>query len=112
MIEGGIAILFLSLLLFTPIVWRAVHDRREQRALVVTATMRHVLDQALGGESFVAVQVEAPTIWRSGRVVLSVPADWRPFLDRVWPAVLAQLPAGYELVVQQRPAAAGVPAAA
>ena len=111
MLEGGIVILFLSLLLFTPIAWRAVHDRREQRALVVAATMRHVLVQALGGESFVAVEVKPPGIWRSGRVVLSVPADWRPFLDRVWPAVLAQLPVGYELVVQQRPAAE-VPAAA
>ena len=105
MIEGGAVFAFLVMLVFGPLAWRAVHDRRQARALAVGADVRYVVNRALGGESLVSVQVEPPTVWRSGRVVLSVPEDWRWLLDRAWARVLPRLPAGYELVVQQRPGA-------
>jgi hypothetical protein len=110
MIEGWTVFALVCLLVVGPIAWRVVHDRREQRALAVTADMRHVVNKALDGESLVSIQVEPATVWRSGRVVLSVPADWRWLLDRAWRKVLTHLPSGYELVVQLRPAVPGAEA--
>ena len=111
MIEGAAVFAFVCALVFGPLVWRAVHDRRQARAIAVSADIRHVVDRELGGESLISVQVEPATIWRrSGRVVLSIPADWRWLMKPTWERVLATTPAGYELVVQQReaPAAAGL----
>jgi hypothetical protein len=102
MMEGGAVFAFVCVLVLGPIAWRVVHDRREARALAVSADIRHVVDRALGGESLVSVHVKPATLWRSGRVVLSVPTDWRWLLHLAWAQVLARLPAGYELVVQQR----------
>lgn len=110
MIEGWSVFALVCLLIFGPIAWRVVHDRRERQALAVTADMRHVVNAALDGESLVSVQVAPATVWRPGRVVLSVPADWRWLLDRAWPKVLTHLPSGYELVVQLRPAMPGAEA--
>jgi hypothetical protein len=105
MIEGTAVFVLVSLLVLGPLAWSVVHDRRRARALAVTAEIRHVVDRTLGGESLVSVHVEPSTLGRSGRVVLSVPEDWRWLLDQTWARVLPRLPAGYELVVQQRPAA-------
>jgi hypothetical protein len=104
MIEGATIFGLVCLLVFGPIVWRVVRDRQEQRALAVAADMRHVINEALDGESLVSVEVEPVTAWGAGRVVLSVPADWSWLLDRAWVDVLTHLPSGYELVVQLRPA--------
>ena len=104
MIEGWAVFAFVSALVLGPIAWRAVHDRRQARSLAVKADVRHVVDRALGGESLISVQVDPATILRSGRVVLSIPADWRWLLKPTWERVLATMPAGYELVVQQREA--------
>jgi hypothetical protein len=110
MIEGWMVFALVCLLVFGPIAWRVVRDRREQRALAVTADMRHVVNEALDGESLISVHVAPATVWSSGRVMLSVPADWRWLLDRVWLKVLTHLPSGYELVVQLRPAVPGAAA--
>jgi hypothetical protein len=104
MIEGGAVFALICALVLGPLAWRAVHDRRRVRALAVTADVRHVVDRQLGGESLIAVHVEPATIWRSGRVVLSIPADWRWLMKPTWERVLATMPAGYELVVHQREA--------
>jgi hypothetical protein len=104
MIEGAMALGLVCLLVFGPIVWRVVRDRQAQRALAVAADIRHVVNEALDGESLVSVAVEPATAWGLGRVVLSVPADWSWLLDRAWVDVLTHLPSGYELVVQLRPA--------
>ena len=104
MIESGAVFAFVCALVLGPVAWRAVRDRRQARALAVSAAVRHVVDRALGGESLISVQVEPATILRSGRVVLSIPADWRWLLKPTWERVLATMPAGYELVVQQREA--------
>ena len=105
MIEGWAVLVLVSTLVIGPLAWRVVHDRRQQAALAVRADVRHALDRALGGESLVSIDVTPPTPWRSGRVVLSIPSDWRWLLQRTSATVLARVPAGYELVVQQRPAA-------
>jgi hypothetical protein len=104
MIESGAALTLIAALVLGPIAWRAVHDRRAERALDVSARVRHVIDRVLGGESLVAVRAVPATLTRQGRVVLSVPADWRWLLRPAWERVLAAIPAGYELVVQQRDA--------
>jgi hypothetical protein len=103
MIEGAV-FAFVGALVLGPFAWRAVHDRRVARALAVGAGIRHVVDRTQGGESLISVHVDPDTCWRRGRVVLSVPADWRWLLKPTWDRVLASMPAGYELVVQQRPA--------
>ena len=102
MIESGAVFAFVCALVLGPLAWRVVHDRRQARAMAVSADIRHVVDRELGGESLISVHVEPSTMWRSGKVVLSVPADWRSLLKPTWDRVLAALPAGYELVVQQR----------
>ena len=102
MIEGGAVLAMTCVLVLGPIAWRVVHDRRKERALAVSADIRLVVNRALGGESLVSVHVEPATVWRSGRVVLSVPADWRRLVQSMWTKVLTRLPAGYELVVQLR----------
>ena len=107
MIEGAAVFAFVCALVLGPLAWRAVHDRRQARAIAVSADVRHVIDRELGGESLIAVQVEPDTIWRSGRVVLSIPADWRWLMKPAWERVLATTPVGYELVVQQREAPSG-----
>ncbi len=104
MIEGAAVFVLVSVLVLGPLAWRAVYDRRQARALAVTADIRHVVNRALGGESLVSIQVQPSTRWRSGRVVLSVPEDCRWLLDQTWARVLPRLPEGYELVVQQRAA--------
>lgn len=107
MIEGTAVFAFVCALVLGPLAWRAVHDRRQARAIAVSADVRHAIDRELGGESLIAVQVEPDTIWRSGRVVLSIPADWRWLMKATWERVLATTPTGYELVVQQRETLAG-----
>jgi hypothetical protein len=102
MIESAAVFAFVCALVLGPLAWRAVHDRRQSRAMVVSADIRHVVDRELGGESLISVRAEPSTLWRSGKVVLSIPADWRWLMKPTWDRVLAALPAGYELVVQQR----------
>ena len=102
MIEGTAVFAFVCALVLGPLAWRAVHDRRQARAIAVSADVRHAIDRELGGESLISVHVEPATIWRSGRVVLSIPTDWRWLMKSTWERALATTPAGYELVVQQR----------
>ena len=102
MIEGTAVFALVCALVLGPLAWRAVHDRRQARAIAVSADVRHAIDRELGGESLISVHVEPDTIWRSGRVVLSIPTDWRWLMKPTWERVLASMPDGYELVVQQR----------
>jgi hypothetical protein len=91
----GISSLFLG-----PLLWRLREDRRAERAQVVRAETNAALFRALGGESLVAVDVEAPSLWHPGRVLLSAPADWTWLLEPAWAGVAAHVPAGYELVIK------------
>jgi hypothetical protein len=103
MLSGLIAFLLLIGLASGPLLWRVRQDRRDARAQAVRADASSALFRALGGESFVAVQVQAPTLWRPGRVVLTTPSDWQWLLAPAWSSVVEHVPGDYELVV--RPAA-------
>jgi hypothetical protein len=102
MIEGGAVLALVCAMVLGPLAWRAVHDRRQARALALGADIRYAVDKELGGESLITVQVAPGTFWRLGRVVLSIPSDWRLLMKPTWDRVLAAMPVGYELVVQQR----------
>jgi hypothetical protein len=83
-----------------PLVWRVHRDHVNERAQAVRAQAHAALFRALGGESLVSVQVEAPWLWRAGRVVLSAPSDWASLLEPAWANVVEHVPAGYELVLK------------
>ena len=82
-----------------PLVFAVWCDRRRDAADVVAAGARAAVRQRLGGEAFVTVDVTAPALARRGRVVLAAPAGYGWLLERVWPAVVSRVPAGYDLVV-------------
>ena len=48
----------------------------------------------------VSVQVRPEGLWRRGRVLLSAPSGDEELIEKVWPAVVKRVPAGYELVVR------------
>jgi len=100
MVGAWIGILLLAGLVVGPLLWRVRQDRRADRAQAIGAQARAVLFRAFRGDSFVAVQVEPPSLWRPGRVVLSAPADWQRLLAPHWTAVAAEVPADYELVLK------------
>jgi hypothetical protein len=95
-----LAIVVVGSLMVGPLVWRLRQDRRAQRAQVIRADTNAALFRSLGGESLVAVDVQPPSVWHPGRVVLSAPTDWTCLLEPAWTGVAAQVPAGYELVVK------------
>jgi hypothetical protein len=100
MLSGFIALVLLLGLASGPLLWRVRQDRREARAQAVRADASHALFRVFDGESLVAVHVEAPSLWRPGRVVLSAPSDWHQLLVPAWERVAAQVPDGYELVLK------------
>lgn len=100
MLSAFVTALIIGSLMVVPLGWRVWQDRRVERALTVRASVHAAVVRALGGESLVAVNVEAPVLWRPGRVVLTAPADWGFLLEPAWAAVVRRVPAGYELVVK------------
>jgi hypothetical protein len=95
-----IALTVLAAVVLAPLGWGAWHDRREARALAVRADIQSTVDHTLHGQSLVSVWVTAGALGRPGRVEISVPSGWEPLLAEVWPAVLARVPRGYELVIR------------
>jgi hypothetical protein len=93
-------ILLVGALVLGPLVWRLWRDRREERALAVRATVEAAMRRALRGESLVAIEVKAPIAFRSGRVILSVPAPWEWLIRQAWTSVIEHVPPDYELVVR------------
>jgi hypothetical protein len=101
---GAIVAGLLTLGLFlAPLVARIVFDRRAERAAVIGADVRAVVRHRLGGESMVSVQVESKGLWSPGRVRLSTPSGYEGLIEKAWPAVVACIPAGYELIVRPAP---------
>jgi hypothetical protein len=100
MLAGFIFLVLLVGLASGPLIWRLRQDRREARAEAIQADANRALFDALGGESFVAVRVQTPSFWGPGRVVLSTPSDWQWLLAPAWSAVVAHVPADYELIVK------------
>ena len=100
MVQSFVALVFVGLLVIGPLAWSAWMTRREARALGVRAEIHAAVARALGGESFVAVRVVAPTPWSEGRVFLSAPAGCESLVTAVWESVAAKLPRDYDLIVQ------------
>jgi hypothetical protein len=94
-----ISMLVVSAVFVGPLVWRLWQDRRQAEADRVGADVRAVINRRLRGESFVAVRVAAPSPWRTGRVVLSVPAGYEFLVEAAWRGVVRRLPSRYELVL-------------
>jgi hypothetical protein len=99
--EAVVGFVLLGSAVFGPLVLRIALERREDQALRLRAIVHAAAVQVLGGESFLAVHVTPPLLWRPGRVSLSTPADWECLVERVWPRVLALVPADYELIVKE-----------
>jgi len=100
MIEFFVAAFLMGSLIVGPLGWRRWQDRRRARELLIRADIQHTVDRALGGESFVTVEVESRAPWRRGRVVLAVPAFYEWLVERAWRPVIERVPPGYELVVR------------
>jgi uncharacterized iron-regulated membrane protein len=88
-------------IVMAPFAWLTWRERVQARALRVRAEINGAVNAALGGESFVGVDIEPSMPWRAGRVVVSVPSDWSRVLEPLWIAVLARLPRRYELVMRR-----------
>ena len=99
---------FVGALVAAPLAWRVWQDRREERAFAVRATIHAAVVRALGGESFVAVNVHPAAPWRAGRIELSAPSDWRFLLEPAWSAVMARVPGDWELIIKPLPATTGL----
>ena len=93
-----ITMTLLSFLFLGPLLWRLRRDHLETRALELQAEIQGAINASLGGESMIAVHVNAGSRERSGTVELFVPAGWEDMLDPVWRVVLPLMPAGYTLV--------------
>lgn len=87
------------------LLWCNLRDRRALHADGVRADINSAANRALGGESLLAIQVDAAMGWRRGRVHLSVPGGYEFLFATVSGAVIRRMPRDYELVVH-RPAAA------
>lgn len=94
-----LALIFGTAPVVLALAWRNAIDRRRDRAAAVSAGVRSAVVHALGGESLVAVHVELPTPWASGRVHLSAPDGYRRLVDEACLDVAQRLPLAYDLVI-------------
>jgi len=94
-----VSLLLMSALFLGPVLWRIWLDRRQEEADVVGADIRSAINRRLHGESFVAVQVVARSLWRPGRILLSVPPGYESLVEAAWSGIVRRLPPGYELVL-------------
>lgn len=79
--------------------WREHVDRQGRTADLVRADVHAGATRALGGESLLAIKVEAPTAWRPGHVRLTTPSGYEPLIGRAFQTVLERVPNGYEVVI-------------
>lgn len=100
MVEMIVATTLIAALVWGPLAWRARKDHLEDRALAIRARLQRTVNDALGGESFVTVQVVPATFARRGQVLLYAPAHWEWLIDEAWRQVHAAVPPGYDLVVE------------
>jgi hypothetical protein len=110
MIGSFVALIVMALVVLGPLAWRVVRDRRTERALAVQAVIQYAVDRHLGGQSYVVVRAEAPTLWHRGRVLLAAPRMAESDVDDVAPTALALTPGGYELVIALGPGVSEAPA--
>src|SRR5262245_54152286 len=99
MLESVFALSFIASLVVVPLAWRVGHDRRKENAQKLEARLQSIVNQRLGGESYLSVMVEPGLPGYRGRVLLSTPERYRWLVDEVWRDVRPAVPAEYELVV-------------
>src|SRR2546430_16549355 len=76
MMQALIAPVVLATLVGLWLAWLKRRERAEDRALTVRAEIQSAVNRALEGESLLAVQVEPPSSFHCGRVVLSTPTGY------------------------------------
>jgi hypothetical protein len=79
--------------------WQLTRDQRAYAAAVVRADIHAGVTRALGGETFLAIDVESPRLWRRGHVTLSAPRGYESLLADATPTVFDRLPAHYDVVI-------------
>ena len=79
--------------------WRRAQDGRALAAAVVRADIHAGVTRALGGETFLAVDVLAPALWRRGRVRLWAPTNYEGLIGAAAPTVFDRLPAHYDVTI-------------
>ena len=91
-------------MVLTPILgllaWRRAMDARALAAGVVRADIHAGVRRALGGETFLAVDVLAPALWRRGRVRLWAPSNYEGLIGAAAPTVFDRLPAHYDVIIR------------
>ena len=79
--------------------WRYALDARTQAASLVRADIHAGVTRALGGETFLAIDVLAPALWRRGRVRLCAPTNYEGLIGAAAPTVFDRLPAHYDVII-------------
>ena len=110
MIDILFALGIMAVLVLGPIAWRTWYDRRTARAQLLHADVDAAVRHALGGESFVSVEVVPAAVWRRGQVILGAPTGWLWLIERAWKRAAAAAPRDYDFVI--RGATGDQPAAA
>ena len=85
---------FIALLL-----WRERIDARVEAALIVRADVHARAVRALDGDSLLAIDVEAPGVWRHGEIRLATPRGGEPLVGDALHAVLERVPQNYDVVI-------------
>ena len=111
MIGALIMLSFLGVLVFAPLGFGVWKDKSSARGLALAARIQAAADHALGGESFLSVEVKPATFWRTGRVLLWVPTGYERLIEAAWNPVFKQVPCNYEVVVRAVPCERPEPAA-
>ena len=90
-------------MVLTPILallaWQRVMDARAVAAAVVRADIHAGVRRALGGETFLAIDVAAPALWRRGRVRMWAPTNYEGLIGAAAPTVFDRLPAHYDVII-------------
>ena len=81
------------------VAWRRATDASVLAAGVVRADIHAGVRRALGGETFLAVDVLAPAPWRRGRVRLWAPSNYEGLIGAAAPTVFDRLPAHYDVII-------------
>ena len=79
--------------------WRRATDARALAADLVRSDIHARVRRALGGETFLAVDVLAPVLWRRGRVRLWAPSNSEGLIGAAAPTVFDRLPAHYDVII-------------
>ena len=95
-----VGMLLAGLLFLGPLGWRVWLDRKRAEADGIKAEVGGAVNRRFHGESFLSVLVTPRSLWRSGRIVLSVPSGYEWLIEAAWRDVVDRVPSGYDLVVR------------